>query len=40
MLETGLNVSPVITHYLQLEQFPQGFQLMRDGFCGKVLMMP
>lgn len=40
MLKNGLNITPVITHHLSLEQYSQGFQLMRDGYCGKVLLIP
>ncbi|MEN6434530.1 MAG: L-threonine 3-dehydrogenase [Anaerolineaceae bacterium] len=40
MLRNGLDITPVITHHFSLEQYAQGFKLMRDGFCGKVLLTP
>lgn len=38
MLEGGLNVSPVITHSIPMVDFEQGFQLMKEGSCGKVIL--
>lgn len=36
-----IDVQPVVTHTLPFEQFEKGFELMRNGMCGKVvLMMP
>lgn len=36
-----IDVKPVVTHTLPFEQFEKGFELMRNGMCGKVvLMMP
>lgn len=43
MLESGkLDISPVITHTLKLEEFEKGFDLMtaRTKVCGKVVLIP
>ncbi|WP_215112836.1 L-threonine 3-dehydrogenase [Exiguobacterium sp. s63] len=41
MLATGqLNVEPIITHVFKLEEFEKGFELMRAGKCGKVVLIP
>lgn len=33
-----VNVLPMITHLLAIEEYEQGFDLMRSGQCGKVLL--
>ena len=38
MLMSGLDVSPVLTHRFPVDEFAQGFDLMRAGQCGKVVM--
>jgi threonine 3-dehydrogenase len=38
MLETGLDVSPVITHHLPAEDFGSALDIMRTGQCGKVIL--
>jgi threonine 3-dehydrogenase len=38
MLESGLNISPVITHRLNWRDFKDGFDAMRSGNSGKVLL--
>lgn len=41
LIQSGkLNIEPVITHRLPLEDFAQGFELMRSGNCGKVVLYP
>jgi threonine 3-dehydrogenase len=35
-----VNLDPVITHRLPLEDFEKGFELMRSGQCGKVILYP
>ncbi|QUF67139.1 L-threonine 3-dehydrogenase [Bacillus atrophaeus] len=35
-----LDISPVITHQFPLEEFEKGFELMREGQCGKVILIP
>lgn len=38
MLESGLDISPVITHRFHYSEFEQGFAAMRSGNCGKVVL--
>ena len=38
MLESGLDISPVITHQLDLEDFDQGFAALNNGEAIKVLL--
>ncbi len=38
MLESGLNITPVITHRLPYTEFEQGFAAMSKGECGKVVL--
>lgn len=38
MLQSGLNIRPVITHRLPFADFHQGFAAMRGGDCGKVVL--
>ncbi len=38
MLESGLNLKPVITHRFPFTEFEQGFDAMESGSCGKVVL--
>ena len=38
MLESGLDISPVITHRLNWKDYEQGFDAMRSGSSGKVVL--
>ncbi|MFM2093040.1 MAG: hypothetical protein RIS70_164 [Planctomycetota bacterium] len=38
MLESGLNIQPVITHRFNYTEFEQGFQIMKTGHSGKVIL--
>jgi len=38
MLESGLDISPVITHRLKWQDYEQGFDAMRSGNSGKVVL--
>jgi threonine 3-dehydrogenase len=38
MLESGLDISPVITHRLCYRDYEQGFEAMRSGQSGKVIL--
>ena len=38
MLESGLNIKPVITHRLKWQEYEKGFEAMRTGHCGKVIL--
>jgi threonine 3-dehydrogenase len=38
MLESGLDIEPVITHRLKWQEYENGFEAMRTGNCGKVIL--
>ena len=38
MLESGLDISPVITHHFSVSEYQQGFDIMRSGQSGKVIL--
>ncbi|MCL1599143.1 MAG: L-threonine 3-dehydrogenase [Actinomycetia bacterium] len=38
MLQTGLDVSPVITHHFAADDYEDAFDVMRSGECGKVIL--
>lgn len=38
MIESGLNLAPVITHHFDVDDFQQGFDIMRSGKSGKVIL--
>jgi len=38
MIESGLDISPVITHRLGYEDFQQGFDAMNAGQASKVIL--
>jgi threonine 3-dehydrogenase len=38
MLQSGLDVSPLLTHRYPVEQFQEGFDVMRSGKSGKVVL--
>ena len=38
LIQTGLDISPVITHRYHYEDFEQGFEVMRSGMSGKVIL--
>ena len=38
MVQSGLDLSPVITHRFDAEDFQQGFDAMLSGDCGKVVL--
>ncbi|MDP7643831.1 MAG: L-threonine 3-dehydrogenase [Anaerolineales bacterium] len=38
MVQSGLDIAPVITHRFPYHEFEQGFALMRSGQCGKVIL--
>jgi len=38
LLEGGLDISPVITHSFAIDDFQQGFDVMRSGQSGKVIL--
>jgi threonine 3-dehydrogenase len=38
MLQSGLDISPVITHRFHYSEFQQGFDAMLSGDSGKVIL--
>ena len=38
MLKTGLDVTPVITHQFDVDDFAEGFEIMGSGQSGKVIL--
>ena len=38
MLRSGLDISPVLTHKLPIDDFQEGFEIMESGSCGKVVL--
>lgn len=38
MLESGLNLAPIITHRYHMEDFQQGFDVVLSGLSGKVIL--
>ena len=40
LFRAGLDLGPIVTHRLPLEQFEQGFELIHSGQCGKVVLVP
>jgi len=37
-VESGLDISPVITHRLHYSEYEKGFETMRAGQAGKVIL--
>jgi threonine 3-dehydrogenase len=35
-----LDLEPIITHRLRLDEYEKGMELMRQGNCGKILLYP
>ena len=38
MLQSGLNIKPIITHRFKIDDFQNGFEVMASGQSGKVLL--
>jgi threonine 3-dehydrogenase len=38
MLQSGLDIRPVITHRLPIGEFQRGFEIMGSGQSGKVIL--
>ena len=38
MLQSGLDISGVLTHELPVEKFQKAFDIMESGQCGKVVL--
>jgi threonine 3-dehydrogenase len=38
MLQSGLDLAPIVTHRFGYQDFENGFQAMKEGNCGKVIL--
>ena len=38
LVQSGLDLSPIITHQFDIKDFQQGFDIMRSGLSGKVIL--
>lgn len=38
LLQAGMNVSHVLTHRFHVDNYKEGFEIMREGRCGKVIL--
>jgi threonine 3-dehydrogenase len=38
MLQSGLNIEPIITHHYEVDEFQPAFELMESGQSGKVIL--
>jgi threonine 3-dehydrogenase len=38
MLQSGLNIEPIITHHFAIDEFQSGFELMESGQSGKIIL--
>ncbi len=38
MVQSGLDITPVITHHFPYQDFEQGFEIMRSGNSGKIIL--
>jgi len=40
LFKAGLNIKPIVTHTFPMTDFAKGFDLIRSGQCGKVILFP
>jgi threonine 3-dehydrogenase len=38
MVQSGLDITPVITHHFPIKDFEQGFEIMKSGNSGKIIL--
>jgi threonine 3-dehydrogenase len=38
MIQSGLNIEPLITHRFHYTEFEEGFRVMASGMSGKVIL--
>jgi threonine 3-dehydrogenase len=38
MLQSGLGIAPIITHRMAIDDYREGFEIMRSGQSGKVIL--
>ncbi|MGA1201379.1 MAG: L-threonine 3-dehydrogenase [Planctomycetota bacterium] len=40
LLQAGLDLEPIVTHRMPLEEYASAFEMIRDGNCGKIILYP
>ena len=40
LFKAGLDIRPVVTHTFPMPEFARGFELIKSGQCGKVVLLP
>ena len=40
LFKAGLDIRPVVTHTFPMAEFARGFELIKSGQCGKVVLLP
>ena len=40
LFKAGLNIKPIVTHTFPMSDFARGFDLIKSGQCGKVVLFP
>lgn len=38
LIQSGVDITPIITHHFKVDEFEQGFDIMRSGQSGKVIL--
>jgi threonine 3-dehydrogenase len=38
LIQSGLDLSPIITHHFKIDDFQKGFDAMGSGASGKVIL--
>jgi threonine 3-dehydrogenase len=38
LIQSGLDLTPIITHHYKIDDFQKGFDVMRSGASGKVIL--
>jgi threonine 3-dehydrogenase len=38
LLRSRLDITPIITHRFSVDDYEKGFEAMRSGDCGKVIL--
>ena len=38
LIQSGLDLTPMITHRFRIDEFQQGFDVMRSGQSGKAIL--
>ncbi|MCA1660124.1 MAG: hypothetical protein LC642_06275 [Verrucomicrobiaceae bacterium] len=38
LIQSGLDISPIITHRFPYTEFREGFELMKSGNSGKIVL--